>query len=121
MARDEIINYGTIASYQWKKGRDFIVRWSFEVEYKNSKTTWMVGRGTASGGAKYKLYQDTNNNNKYDGGKGDTYVGDGSVSAANFQQFASVFKGTSGEVLRYADYTADIVIGGQTVGTANWF
>jgi len=121
MARDELINYGTIASYQQKKGRDFIVRWSIEVEYKNSKTTWMVGRGSAVNGARYKLYQDSNNNNKYDGAKGDTYVGYGSVNAADFQQFSSIFKGTPGEVLGYADYTADIVIGGQTIGTANWF
>jgi len=121
MARDELINYGTIASSQWNNRRDFIIRWSFEVKYKNSKTTWMVGRGSAANGAKYKLYQDSNNNGKYDGAKGDTYVGYGLVNAADYQQFASIFKGTPGKCLGYADYTADMVIGGQTISTANWF
>jgi len=121
MSRDEIINYGTIASYQWKKGKDFIVRWSVDVPYKNSTTSWMVGRGTAASGIKYKCYQDSNNNNRYDGRNGDTYVGYGSVNAADYKQFASIFKGTPAEVFGFADYTADIVIGGKTVSTANWF
>jgi len=121
MKRDDIINYGTSASSHWKNKSDFIIRWSFKVAYKNSRTTWMVGRGSAANGARYKLYQDSNNNGKYDGAKRDTYVGYGSVNVANYQQFASIFKGTRAEVFGYADYTADLVIGGQTISTANWF
>ena len=121
MARDDIINYGTVTSYQQKKKRDFIIRWSFEVPYKNSSTTWMVGRRAGTSGAKYKVYQDSNNNNKYDGTRGDTYVGYGSASGPEYTQFSSLFKGVSGEIYGYNDFTADIVVGGLPAGNLNWF
>jgi hypothetical protein len=117
---DNIINYGTVTSYQWKKGKDFIIQWNVEVAYKNSNTTWMVGRGNSSSGVKYKIYQDSNNNNKYDGQRGDTYVGYGGVSAANYAQFSSLFKGAQGEVNGYSNYTADILVGGLIVGSLRW-
>lgn len=72
-------------------------------------------------GARFKLYQDSNNNGKYDAGIGDAYVGSGKISRSNYFLFTQIFAGASAEAYGYADYTADFFVGGNPVGVANWF
>jgi len=119
--RDDIINYGRVSSSQWANKQDFVIRWKFRVPYKNSATTWMVGSGTKASGARYKLYQDSNRNGKFDASKGDAYVGSGAANKRNYSAFTSIFDGRSAEVHGYADYTADLLISGKVIGSANWF
>jgi len=53
----------------------------------------MVGSGTKASGARYKLYQDSNRNGKFDASKGDAYVGSGAANKRNYSAFTSILMG----------------------------
>jgi hypothetical protein len=117
-AKDNIVNYGVNNSSKWDR-RDFIVRWTFEFAYRNSRTTWMVGSGSKKKGARFDLFQDSNNNRRFD--DSDSFTGTGSVSRQTYSAFTNILKGRRGEVLGYGDFTADVVYRNQTVGQIDWF
>lgn len=116
---DPIINFGRSTSSELLNKNDFLVRWSFKVPYRNSRTTWMVGRGSKATGASFDLYQDSNNNRRFD--RQDAFTGFGKIPKNSFSDFNQILKGGRGKILGYSDFTADIIFGNRTIGEINWF
>jgi len=120
-----LINSGIIedSSFINDNGADkFVIEWLFKESYYGTKKSWMVGSGCSAKGGSYEVFQDVNNNGKYDSNDKKYFVATGSISKGKYKQSKNLdLNYGAGYCEGFSDMTADFYIGSKKISTAKWW
>lgn len=114
-----IINNGEVTSSDFSGKKAFKLKATMENPYHNSHDSWIIG-SSAKSGWNYKIYQDSNNNGKFDSSDKSHYVAKGSISKKHSKLLFQIKPGNA-HIEGYSDMTASLSVFGKKISTAKWW